>query len=98
MDGDPEMNQLHACRLHYDPARFIDMLTLRSGAKNDVELAGCLGVHHNIIRSIRERRLYISPSMLLWISDVTGLSVHELRTLLGDRRARLRPACNLLIP
>jgi hypothetical protein len=96
MDTDTEANLRHGVPWKYDPGRLIDMMILRTGAKNDIELGGWLGVHHKVIRNMREGRLCVSPSMLVWMQNITGLSIYELRTLLGDRRAKLRPACSLL--
>jgi transcriptional regulator with XRE-family HTH domain len=85
-----------ATRQDYSPSRLLDMVLAHSGAKSDAELAIRLGVNRAIIRKIRDGRLGVTPSILFWLQEATTLSVSELRVILGDRRASLRPACRLL--
>lgn len=76
----------------YNPARLLDALIERMGLKNDGALSRKLKVAGNVIRNIREGRLPVGASMLIWMHEATGISIDELRALLGDRRAKYRPA------
>jgi len=85
----------------YDPNRLLNTLIARLGLSNDGALSRRLKIAGNVIRDIRCGRIPVGGSMLLWMQEVTGISVDELRTLMGDRRAKCRlnygirtgPAC-----
>lgn len=74
----------------YNPNRLLDILIERLRVKDDSALSNKLRVAKSIIRDIRQRRLPIGASMLMWMSEATGISVTELRALAGDRRAKNR--------
>jgi len=46
-----------------------------------------------LLGKIRERRLQISGSMLMQMQEATGITIAELRRILGDRRGTSRMAC-----
>lgn len=75
----------------YDPARLLDALLARLHLKNDAALSRLLEVEAPTISKIRHRRLRVGASLLLRMHEVSNLSIEELRLLMGDRRARLRP-------
>jgi hypothetical protein len=77
---------------HYSPARLLDALLHHLQLDNDGALSRRLHVARHVLRSIRHGNLPIGASMLLWMQEVSGLSITELRHLLGDRRATCRPA------
>lgn len=77
--------------LHYSPARLLDALLHHLKLDNDGALSRRLHVAGHVIHAIRHGHMPVGASMLLWMQEVSGLSVHELRQLLGDRRARCRP-------
>lgn len=70
----------------------LDMLSRRVGAQNDGGLARKLRVSRHVITMVREGKISVSASMMLWFHEASGLSFEELRGLLGDRRARYRVA------
>jgi len=74
----------------YNPNRLLDTLIERLRIKDDSALSNKLRVAKSIIRDIRQRRLPVGASMLMWMSEATGMSIGELRALLGDRRAKNR--------
>lgn len=76
----------------YDPDRLLDSLMQRLGLNSDKELSGKLNISPKLLHKIRSRDLTISPSMLLWMAECAQTSSDELRSILGDRRARLRPS------
>lgn len=74
----------------YNPNKLFDALIERLGLANDGALSRKLKVTKNVIGDIRNGRRPLGGSMLLWISDMTGITVNELRALMGDRRAKYR--------
>ena len=75
---------------HYDPNRLLDTLLSRLALKNDAALSRLLEVEAPTISKIRHRRIRVGASLLLRMHEVSGLGIEELRSLMGDRRARLR--------
>lgn len=76
----------------YNPARLLDALLQHLNLDNDGALSRRLHVASHVIQSIRRGDLPVGASMLLWMHETSGLSIDELRDLLGDRRATCRPA------
>lgn len=74
----------------YDPNRLLDALIERLGLKNDAALCRILEVAPPVISKIRHARLPVGASMLIRMHEETGMSIRELRDLMGDRRKRLR--------
>ena len=58
--------------------------------KNDAALSRMLEVAPPIISKIRNRRLPVGASMLIRMHDTSGISIQELRSLMGDRREKQR--------
>lgn len=75
----------------YDPARLLDALLHHFQLDNDGALSRRLNVASQVLYAIRQGERPIPASMLLWMQEASGLSMRELRQLLGDRRATLRP-------
>lgn len=74
----------------YDPNHLLNVLLERMQLKNDAALCRLLGVQPPLISKIRSRRLPVGSAMLLRMHEETGLSVRELRALMGDRREKFR--------
>lgn len=74
----------------YDPNRLMDSLVERMHLANDAALARTLDVTPPVISKMRHGRIPIGASMLIRMHEETGLSVKELRELMGDRRKRER--------
>ena len=84
------MNLVKATR--YDPNHFLDCLIKMTSVANDAALARKLKMSPRVITKMRERKISISASMMMWLNEITGLTIEELRGLLGDRRAKHRLA------
>lgn len=82
----------------YDPNRLLDTLMKRLGITSDKTLSRRLQIAKHVICNIRTGRLPIGASMLLWMAEATGTSINELRSILGDRRAKARLNCALSAP
>lgn len=76
--------------LLYDPDRLLNALCEQLRVKNDAALARALEVAPPVISKIRHRRLPISASLLIRIHEVTGITIRDLRYLMGDRRGKFR--------
>jgi hypothetical protein len=76
----------------YNPARLLDALLHHLQLDNDGALSRRLHVASHVIYSIRHGYQPVGASMLLWMQETSGISIRELRHLLGDRRATCRPA------
>jgi hypothetical protein len=89
------MRQPHASR-QYDPNRLLDALSMRLGSANDRMLSSMLRMSPEIIKSIRSGRLPLRASLLLSMAESVGISIEELRLVLGDRRATSRMSYSIL--
>jgi len=76
--------------IDYNPHRLLDTLRERLQLPSDCALSRKLKVAASIIDDIRHGRIPVAGSMLIWMSEATGISVPELRVLLGDRRTKSR--------
>lgn len=74
----------------YDPDNLLDTLIEKMKLKNDAALSRLLQVAPPVISKIRHRRLPVGASLLIRMHEETGMTVRELRDLLGDRRRRYR--------
>jgi hypothetical protein len=77
----------------YDPNHLLNCLIKIIGVTNDAGLARKLKVSERIIIMMRERKISISASMMMWLHEASGLTIEQLRNLLGDRRAKHRLTC-----
>lgn len=74
----------------YDPNNLLDALIEKMELKNDAALSRRLEVQPPVISKIRHRRLPVGASLLIRMHEETGLSIRELRALMGDRREKQR--------
>lgn len=89
MDG-IETSEAHTSKSVYDPNHLIDTLSANLRIKNDAALCRMLEVSPPVISRIRTGSLPVSGSILLRMHEVSGLSIKDLRFLLGDRREKFR--------
>lgn len=73
-------------KLEYNPGRLLDTIIQNLGLKNDAQLCRVLEVPAPVISKIRGGKLSVGASMLLRMHDATGLSIRDLRYLIGDPR------------
>lgn len=74
----------------YDPDRLLDTLIELMQLKNDAALARMLEVAPPVISKIRHRRLPVGASLLIRMHEESGLTIGDLRYLMGDRRKKYR--------
>jgi hypothetical protein len=76
--------------LGYNPNRLLDTLLQNLSLKNDAALSRALEVAPPVISKIRHHRLPVGASLLIRMHEVSGLSIKDLRYLMGDRRDKFR--------
>jgi hypothetical protein len=74
----------------YDPNTLLDTLIKTLGIKNDAALSRALEVAPPVISKIRHKILPVGPSLLIRMHEESGISIKEIRNLMGDRRAKFR--------
>lgn len=75
---------------NYEPNSLFDALLKLLDLKNDAALARALEVAPPVISKVRHYRIPVGSALLIRMHEVTGKSVKELKTLLGDRREKTR--------
>jgi hypothetical protein len=76
--------------LVYDPDRLLDAMLEHLKLKNDAALSRALEVAPPVISKIRHRRIPVGAAILIRMHEVSGLTIRDLRYLLGDRRKKFR--------
>lgn len=76
--------------LQYNPNHLLDVLIATLLLKNDAALSRKLDVASPVISKIRHHRLPVGASLLIRMHEVSGLSIRDLRDLMGDRRNKFR--------
>ena len=74
----------------YNPNNLIDLLLEKMHLKNDAALSRKLEIAPPVISKVRHLRLPPSASLLLRMHEVSGMSIRDLRDLMGDRRMKYR--------
>lgn len=79
----------------YDPNKLLNTLMARLGLSSDGALSCKLKIARDVLGDIRNGRIQVGGSMLLWMQEATGIGIDELRRLMGDRRAKCRLSVSL---
>jgi|SRR4051812_23960541 len=87
-----EFSTQHQVPKDYNPNHLLDTLLQTLHLRNDGALSRKLKVATTVIKNIRHGKIPVAASMLIWMHEATGISIEELRRLMGDRRASFRPA------
>ena len=80
----------HTSAKTYDPNQLFDSLHERLRLKNDAALSRKLDVAPSVISKARHLRIPVSAALLIRMHEITGMSIHEMKILLGDRRCKQR--------
>lgn len=80
------MSQSHGKPLTYDPNNLLDSVLKKMDLRNDAAMSRLLNVAAPIISKVRRRHIPIGGALLIRMHEATGLSIAELRKLMGDRR------------
>jgi plasmid maintenance system antidote protein VapI len=72
----------------YNPNHLLDTLLGKLQLKNDAALARALQVAPPVLSKIRHQKLPVGASMLIRMHEYSGLSIRDLRDLMGDRRTK----------
>jgi hypothetical protein len=81
----------------YNPNHLLDILLGKLQLKNDAALARLLEVAPPVISKIRHGKLPVGASMLIRMHEVSGLSIRDVRDLMGDRRMRFRQSSSATV-
>lgn len=76
--------------VEYSVPALLDALTRQLNLKNDAALSRALEVAPPVISKVRNGKLPVGASLLIRMHEVSGLSILELRHLMGDRREKFR--------
>ena len=71
-----------------EPAFLLDTLRYRMRLRSDAALAEALGVPAQLLSKIRNCHALVAPRILIRMHEISGLSIAELRRLMGDNRKR----------
>jgi plasmid maintenance system antidote protein VapI len=74
----------------YHPERVLDQVSEELGVSDDIALAKALKIAAPLLDRIRHGQTPLRASILLRINEVSGMSMGELRSLMGDRRSKFR--------
>ena len=88
--ADSEENAVTTPGREYDPNRLLDALIEHLRLKNDAALSRALEVAPPVLSKIRHRRLPVGAAILIRMHEVSGLTIGDLRYLMGDRRNKFR--------
>ena len=72
----------------FKPSNLLNGLIAHLGLKNDAALARALEISPPQISKLRHLTLPVSAAILIRMHDVSGLSLRDLRLLMGDNRRR----------
>lgn len=72
--------------VEYDVILLLDALQQRFNLKNDARLSEYLSLSRPAISKLRHKTIPLSPGILLCMHEATGLSLRDLRALMGDHR------------
>jgi hypothetical protein len=76
----------------YSPGKLLDKVSEQLRVSNDAALSRVLKIAAPVIRQIRHGHMPVRAFFLLRLNEVSGLSIGELCSLLGDRRRKFRMA------
>ena len=74
----------------YDPNALFDELIRVLKLKNDAALARVLEVAPPVLSKMRHKNIPVGATMLIRMHEESGLSIKELRALMGDRRMKFK--------
>ncbi len=77
---------------HLNPAALLDAVLYLKQLHTDAGLCRLLGVSAPYLSRVRNGRQPVGASMLLRLHEETGLSIKDLRALMGDRQPRFTPS------
>lgn len=81
---------IHIRHGDFDPAHMLDHLRYRLRLKDDASLSRLLDVTPPMLSRVRHRKRGVCAALIIRIHEATGIRVHDLRVMMGDRRARVR--------
>jgi|GEM_PF-7117090 hypothetical protein len=80
------------CSAAYDPNNLLDFVKDTLGAADEPVLAHRLGIALPLLRGMRANQVPLGASILMRMAEITSVNITALRSIAGDRRARVRIA------
>lgn len=74
----------------FNQSALLDALLSNLGLKTDAALARALEVAPPVLSKVRNNRLPVGATLLIRAHEVSGISIRDLRALMGDRGERFR--------
>jgi DNA-binding transcriptional regulator YdaS (Cro superfamily) len=74
----------------YDPNRLLNAVMSCLQVTTDTALARALKLKPSAITDVRTGHRPVSATLALLLEQVTGMTMQDIRQLMGDRRARFR--------
>ena len=68
----------------YNPKALIAHVKKALGIKKDSELVRLVGFNASVISKVRHKRKLLSAELLLAFHDLSGLSIKEMKQIMGD--------------
>lgn len=90
----PSLRPAHSTK--FKPCDLLDELIKHLGLKNDAALSRALELAAPLISKLRNDGLPVSAFVLIRMHEVSGLSIAELRGLMGDHRKKFGVSDNEL--
>lgn len=84
------LNFVRKARLEYSPNRLLDTVAEILQVKTDSALATALRVGQPILSKMRHGKANVSSGMLIRMHEITGLTIGELKYLLGGNSFEIR--------
>jgi hypothetical protein len=75
----------------YDPNALFDEVKRLLRLKNDAALCNALEIVPPVISKMRHRKGPVGAAMLIGLHEITGMSIRDLRRLMGDNRKSFCP-------
>jgi hypothetical protein len=82
------MNQSSPGQDIQDVDKLLNALIVQLGLRNDASLARTLEVGAPMISKLRHGKVPVGAGLLIRMMEVSGISIKELRALMGDRREK----------
>lgn len=70
----------------YNPEPLLDAISQAISVRSDNALAKALGITQGAMSKIRNKHKPVSAEVLLRMHDISGLSIRQMRNLMGDNR------------
>ena len=75
----------------YNPGVMLNAVLDQLGLKNDAALCRSLKIAPPVISKVRNHRLPVGAALLIRLHEISGLTIQDLRWLMGDKGGFFKP-------